>query len=218
MNDGQCLYVHTTAHEFVIYDKVADLAKGKKRAIDKDQTMYQRTLFSESSKEDAIEIIRFEVRLNRKQKMNKVLEDLGYMKNPNFKDVFNTEMSRKVVTDYWKRLIKERNLGLFSIAVSMKDKLQTLFLADSNLKPKQAIYFLGLFEVGRDEKGMRQLRSMVTKRSHDRTWYRIVKDMQVASELITKNKLRDWVTQIDKALEEYQPYKHKKLSTFNYDV
>lgn len=218
MNDGQSLYAHTTAHELVIYDKVADLAKGKKRAIDKDQTMYQKTLFSEINKEGPIEIIRFEVRLNRKQKMNKVLEDLGYIKNPTFMDVFNTEISKNVVTDYWKRLIKERNLGLFSISLSMKDKLQILFLADSNLKPKQAIYLLGLFEVARDEKGMRQLRTMVTKRSHDRTWYRIVKDMQVASELITKNNLRDWVIQIDKALEEYKPYKHRKLSTFNYDM
>lgn len=34
--------------------------------------------------------------------------------------------------------------------------------------------------------------------------------MQLASELITKNKLRDWVTQIDKKLENYKPYKIKQ--------
>jgi phage protein D len=52
-----------------------------------------------------------------------------------------------------------------------------------------------------------ELRSIITKKSHERTWYRITKDMQIASELITKNKLRDWVTQLDKALEDYKPYK-----------
>ncbi|MBP6859700.1 MAG: hypothetical protein KBC69_03735 [Candidatus Magasanikbacteria bacterium] len=210
MNDGQSLYAHTTAHQFVIYDKIADLSKDKKRAIDKDQTGYQRSLFDELKKEkETKEVIRFEIRLNHKQKLNKLLEDLGYQKNPVFREVFNAEMSKKVVTDYWRRIIKERNLGLFSISVSIKDILQTLFLADKTLKPKQAIYLLGLFTLAKDENGMRQLRTIVSKRAHDRTWYRIVKDMQKASELITKNKVRDWVTQIDKTLEDYKPYKIK---------
>lgn len=130
INDGQSLYAHTTAHQLVIYDKIADLGKDKKRAIDKEQTLYQRSLFAELEKKvEMLEVIRFEIRLNHKQKMNKVLEQLGYIKNPTFKDVFNTEMSRRVVTEYWQTLIKERNLGLFSISLSIKDILRTLFLA-----------------------------------------------------------------------------------------
>jgi len=208
MNDGQSLYFHTTSHQFTVYDKIADLNKSKKRAIDKDQTLYQRSLFAELNNEDERqEIIRFEIRLSQKQKMNKVIMALGYQKNPLFKDIFNVQMSRKVVIDYWKKLIKERNIGLFSLSISIKDMLRTLFLADKTLKPKQAIYLLGLFMLAKDENGMRQLRAIISKRSHDRTWYRITQDMQEASELITKNKLRDWVTQIDKALEDYKPYK-----------
>lgn len=208
MNDGQSLYAHTTAHQLVIYDKIADMGKEKKRAVDKDQTGYQRSLFDVLMKEtEAQEIIRFEIRLNHKQKMNKVLEDLGYQKNPSFKSVFREEISKKVVIDYWQKLIKKRNLGLFSISMSLKDILHTLFLADKKLKPKQAIYLLGLFTLAKDENGMRQLRTIVSKRARDRTWYRIASDMQRASELITKNKLRDWVTQVDKSLEDYKPYK-----------
>lgn len=214
INDGQSLYAHTTSHQLIIYDKIADLGKDKKRAIDKDQTYYQRSLFTELNQiKELKEIIRFEIRLSQKQKMNKVLEELGYKKNPTFKDIFSIEMSKKVVNNYWKKLIKERNLGLFSISLSIKDILQTLFFADKKLKPKQAIYLLGLFILARDENGMRQLRTIVTKRSHDRTWYRIAKDMQQASELITKNKLRDWVTQLDKQIDEYKPYRHKQMST-----
>lgn len=214
INDGQSLYAHTTAHQLVIYDKIADLAKGKNRAIDKDQTLYQRSLFDDFIKtNELLEILRFEVRLNHKQKLNKLLEDFGYSKNPTLKDVFDAEMSRRFVSHYWQKLIKERNLGLFSISISPKDILQTLFLAESELKPKQAVYLFGLFTLARDENGMRQLRSIVSKKCHDRTWYRIAKDMQLASELITKNKVRDWVSQIDKQLENYEPYRHKKLST-----
>lgn len=213
MNDGQSLYAHTTAHQLVIYDKISDLNKSKKRAIDKEQTLYQRSLFEELNKKSELqEVIRFEIRINHKQKLNQLLQSLGYQKNLVFKQVFNAEMSKKVVTDYWKKLIKERNLGLFSISVSIKDVLRTLFLADRHLKPKQAIYLLGLFMLAKDENGMRQLRTIISKQSHDRTWYRIAKDIQQASELITKNKVRDWVTQIDKNLEEFKPYKHEKLS------
>jgi hypothetical protein len=214
INDGQSLYAHTKSHEFVIYDKMADLNKDKKRAIDKDQTLYQRSLFEEIKREkELIEIIRFEVRLNLKQKMDQVLERLGYKKNPTFKEIFNAEISKKVVSEYWQKLIKERNLGLFSLSLSLKDILRTLFLSDKNLKPKQAIYLTGLFTLGKDENGMRELRSIISKRSLDRTWYRIAKDMQKASESITKNKVCSWVVQIDKKLDEYKAYKHKKLST-----
>ncbi len=210
VNDGQSLYAHTTAHQLVIYDKIADLSKDKKRAIDKAQTPYQRSLFTELNKEKELqEIIRLEIRINHKQKLNKLLEDLGYKKNPVFREVFNTEISKRVVSLYWEKLIKERSLGIFSISISIKEVMRTLFLADKKLKPKQAIYLLGLFMLAKDENGIRQLRTIISKRSHDRTWYRISKDIQQASELITKNKLRDWVTQIDKTLEDYKPYKIK---------
>ena len=208
INDGESLYAHVTSHQFVIYDKIADLDKENKRAIDKDQTLYQRSLFAGFIKENLPqEIIRFEVRLSQKQKMNKVLEDLGYQKNPNFKQVFSTEMSKKVVNDYWRKLIKERSLGIFSLSISIKDMLQILFLADKKLKPAKAIYFIGLFMLAKDENGIRQLRTILSKRSKKETWYRIVKDLRQSSEIITKNKIRDWVTQIDKALEDYKPYK-----------
>lgn len=209
-NNGEIIYMHTNTHQFVIYDKVADLGKGKKRAIDKDQTIYQKGLFSEICKGDEHkEIIRFEVRLNHKQKMNKVLESVGYDKNPSFKDIFYSDLSKKVLISYWNNVVKEKNRGLLSVSISLKDILQIIFLVDKNIKPQKAIYFLGLYMLAKDEYGMRQLRSIVTKKSHERTWYRMAKDMRYASELITKNNLRDWVKQIDESLEDYKPYKIK---------
>ncbi len=209
INGGQSLYAHTTAHQLIIYDKIADLNKDKKRAIDKEQTPYQFNLFSELEEaKEMVEVIRFEIRLSHKQKMNKVLEQLGYHKNPTFRDIFRAELSQKVVTDYWNRLIRGRNLGLFSVSLSLKDILRTIHIADKNIKPKQAIYLVGLFMLGKDENGMRELRSIVTKKAHDRTWYRITKDMEIASELITKNNLRDWVVQIDNSLAEFKAYRN----------
>lgn len=208
INDGQSLYAHTTAHQLIIYDKTADLGKDKKRAIDKDQTHYQMELFNLLQKNHELnEILRIEVRLNHKQKLNKLLINLGYQKNPTFRQVFNKEISRKVITYYWTELIKGRNFGTFSITLSAKDILQTLFLTNPRLKPKQATYLLGLFILAKDEKGIRQLRTIFSHRARDRTWYRIAKDIRLAGELITKNRVRDWVIQIDKALETFISYK-----------
>lgn len=210
INDGQSLYAHTTSHEMVIYDKVLDLGKDKKRAIDKDQTLYQRTLFDEIVKSSKLtEIIRFEIRLNNKQKMGQVLEKLGYKKNPTFRQVFDSSLSQKVLLEYWNTLIRERNLGLLSVKFSLKDMLRTLFLVRKEIKPNRAIYLIGLITLANDDNGMRELRSIVSRKSNERTWYRISKDMRMASESITKNKVRDWVSQIDKKLNNYKPYKNQ---------
>lgn len=208
INDGQSLYAHTTSHQMVIYDKIADLKKGQKRAIDKTQTLYQRSLFAEFNKQDNMqEILRFEIRLAKKQKMNKVISDLGFNKNPSFQEVFSSEMSQKVVYDYWHKIILHRSTGLFSLDLNVKEILQVMFLADKELKPRRAIYLLGLFVLARDAQGMRQLRNMVTQRVHDRTWYRMKDELDYASKLITKNNLRDWVKEIDSELKYYKPYK-----------
>ena len=211
INDGQSLYAHTTSHQLVIYDKIADLKKGKKRAIDKDQTLYQRTLFDEVTKcNDLSEVIRFEIRLGRKQKLNKVLNDLGYEKNPSFKDVFNSEMSKAVVNDYWQKLVTDRNLGLFSLDLKPKEILQSLYVSNKELKPKQAVYLFGLFTLARDSNGMRELRTIVTKNANDRTWYRLAKDTRTVCDLIAENNLRNWVKDLDKELKNYKTYKSKK--------
>jgi hypothetical protein len=209
VNDGHSLYAHTTAHELVIYDKVADMGKGQKRAVDKTQTLFQMSMFPELKKKEMFEVIRFEIRLNKKAKMNSVLEDLGYAKNPTFKDVFKEEISKKVVSDYWRKLMKGRSFGIFSIAPSDKDIFQTMCLTDKKLKGMRAVYLFGLYMLARNENGLRQLREIITKRATVQTWYRMVKDMKRAGELITKNNLRDWAVQIDKSLEEFRAYKIK---------
>ena len=216
INDGESLYAHTTSHQFVVYDKIADLKKGSKRAIDKEQPKYQRGLFADFQNKP-VEILRFEIRLGSKPKMNKLFQSLGYGKNLTFKDVFNTELSKKVVISYWEKLIKERSFGLFALPFSTKDALRTLFMADKEMGPKQAVYLIGLLMLAKDEGGIRALRSILAKKSHQQTWYRLMKDMRTASEMITKNKVRSWVVQIDRKLAEFEPYKHaqtkEELST-----
>ncbi len=76
-NYGETFYIHASSYEFVIYDKIADIQKSQKRSVDTDQTAYQMNMLDGSDPRGPhSEVIRFEVRLNKKTKLNKILEKL----------------------------------------------------------------------------------------------------------------------------------------------
>ncbi len=211
INDGQSLCAHTTSHEFVVYDKIADLHKGQKRAIDKDQTSFQLSLFK-AEKKVSYEVVRFEIRLAKKQKMNSVLTKIGYEKDPIFKDVFSSDLSMKVVSLYWEGVVQTRNIGLFATEMSNKEKLRKIYKHFPNIKPARAIYLVGLLNLAREQYGMGELRSIVSAKSGDRTWYRIMSDFRSVSELIALQDIRGWVGQVNSAFTKYRPLRLQLLS------
>ncbi|MEN9881029.1 MAG: hypothetical protein RLZZ308_212 [Candidatus Parcubacteria bacterium] len=155
------------------------------------------------------EVIRFEVRLNLKQKLNSILEKLGYKKNLSFKEIFKEDISKKVVTHYWSTLIKEKNLSLFTVQTSNKDVLRSVYKNYPKIKPNRAIYLTGLFILAKDGNGMRELRSILDKKADTRTWFRITKDLKEFSSKVSKNLVRDWVRQIEVELQNYKALKIK---------
>ncbi len=206
INDGQSLCAHTTSHELVIYDKIADLNKGKKRAIDRDQTPYQTSLFGElKGRKQLIEILRFEIRLCKREKINSLFKKLGYEPNLTFKQMFNSFISQKVVGHYWERIINAKNNGLFTLPISSKDLLRELYKAQPDIKPNRALYLVGLTTLAKDGNGLRELRTILTGKSNDRTWYRIIADHRELAESISKDRVRDWVYQIDEGIKKYEP-------------
>lgn len=204
MNDGQSLVAHTTSHEMIIYDKVADMLKWEKRAIDKDQTTYQMSLFEDIPKNELLEILRFEIRLWNKTKINSLFSSLGYGKNPTFRDVFNQEISKRVVKKYWEDYMKWVSLWVLSTRSPPKDLLRN-FLYNSK-SPKEAIYLTGLMLLSRDGDGIRELRSIIEKSAVDRTWYRLSSDLKKANTITSDiEQPRSWVNQIDNKLNSYIP-------------
>jgi hypothetical protein len=208
MNDGQSIYAYTISHSFVIYDKIADLKKDEKRAMDKDQTQYQRSLFDEIEKKDLYEVIRFEVRLSQKKKVNSLFKKLGIKEHPTFHDVFKKSLSQKIVRHYWQTLIGSNSMLLFSLTSGPKDVLRQILTANPKLKPKQALYFTSLVTMTKDGSGLRELRSIVGKYADQRSWYRMKDDIKVVTELLRKVRPRDWYDQIEKGLKEYKSFKN----------
>lgn len=204
VNDGQSLYAYTTAHSLVIYDKIADLLRGKKRAIDNQQTHYQMSLF-EPLKKKSQEILRMEARLSQKQKMNSLFEKLGFTKNPTFKDVFSAQKSRAILLYYWDNMISKNGLMLFAHAPTNKDLLRQVITSRKKMKGKQAIYLTGLILLARDGNGLRELRSVLSRKIDSRTWYRIMDDLNSVALDLKKLKPREWYDQVYETISEYKP-------------
>ncbi|HEX8974167.1 MAG TPA: hypothetical protein VF817_01620 [Patescibacteria group bacterium] len=207
LNDGECLYAHTNEQALVIYDKVADLAKGQKRATDKDQSLYQRSLFEELNHKK--EILRIEARLESKRKINSLFKNLGFDQNPTLKDVFSVEKSNAVLLNYWERMIEKNSLLLFANSSTPKELLKQICIARPNTKGKSSIYFMGLITLIRDGNGMRELRGILKNHANDRSWYRIAGDITKITKSLQKLRPREWYDQVLTGISQYKPYQNE---------
>ena len=208
-NSGQSLQGYTAAHSLVFYDKIADLAKPEKRAIDKDQTSQQPSLFQEIQKKTPeLEVLRMEVRLSRKQKMNEVLKKLGHPTNPTFADIFSKTLCKEIISDYWASFVVDKNLFLFDLGSSPPQLLRRI-LAEG-IKPKEAVYLTGLAILSREDGGIREIRSVIEKAHGTRAWYRIAEGFKRLNEKTKQKQCHSWVAQVSKSIDKFDSFRFKR--------
>jgi len=207
-NSGHSLQFYTNSHSLVVYDKVQDLKKPDKRAMDKDQNSLQLSLFETlTKKENKKEVLRIEARLAKKVKMNAILKNLNLKENPTFKDVFRKDLCQKILLNYWEELITGKNLFLFDVESNPKKTLDAIFKNKPKIKPTDAIYLVGLRVLSKE--GIRDTRSVVERYATTRTWYRIAEDLKFLDDISGKT-YHGWVKQIRDNLDDFEPF---KLST-----
>lgn len=205
-NDGQSLQGYTKFHSVVFYDKIADLAKGKKRAIDKDQTSRQLSLLAAIKKDSpSLEVLRFEVRICRKQKLDAVLRKLGFQPNATFKDIFKKDVCQKIVRHYWDTLVKGENLFLFGLLEGPQTLLKKIIAKENKTKPKEAVVLVGLHALCKDDGGIRGLRHILEKHTKQRNWYRFSNSIKRLNRLQDKKAVHGWVRQIESAIDRFEP-------------
>lgn len=213
-NDGQSLTFHTSTNAFVAYDKKADLVQAKSRSIDKEPMPKQKD-FAEQLRRD-VEVLRLEIRLQKKQKLNALFKSLGYPENPTLEDVFSTKKSRAVVGTYWQKMIDNNPPLLFAPSFGPKEFLKQTALVYPMAKTKELVYLTGLVLLAQDGNGMRELRTILAPRMDNRTWYRHVKDLKELSAGITALKPRGWHGQVVQQLGRYPPVRLATLLKVKY--
>jgi hypothetical protein len=184
--DGSAIYLHNKSHQLVIYDKMADLRNTERREFDR-----------------SVEVLRFEVRFCKKRKLNDFFTKIGRKRNPTFSDVFQSELSKQIITHYWEKIVKANESGLFTARGDPMKLLRETRRANPGVKPAKSLYLAGMLMLAREGHGLSELREILAPRDA-KLWQRLKADHANATKSL--NGLpRDWLIQIESALSEFSP-------------
>jgi len=204
-NNGHGLQLRAEAHALTFYDKMLDLEKAEKRSYSTDQKIQRQSLFDFLEKKRKPEILRMEVRLCEKRKINSVLSKLGYMENPTFSDIFKQELCQRILLDYFATYI-EPSLFIFDYEDTPQKILKTLFKNNPKIRPSTAFELTGLKLLCKDKGGIRDLRKLLGKRASVRSWDRIAAKIKILNKTAIIENCQDYIKQIKTALHQFMPY------------
>jgi len=188
-NDGHCYKWHCNAYEVVFYDKIRDLEQAKKsakRAVEKESAL-QLNLLDAFQKRKKLEILRMEVRLNKRAKIAQLFEQLGIRAKLTFAGLFKTNISKKVLLHYLDELERMRTPLLDYQAKNDKALLAALIVHNPDLSTRKILQLYGL-KKAMEIATPRELRSMFTK-SAGRSWHRIMAEAQDVRLPLAQNSL-----------------------------
>lgn len=202
-NEGHSLKFRANSFEVAFYDKMKDLGKAKiseKRAEERENAL-QMKLFETVEVSKPFEVIRMEVRLNKRQKLKQVLKNVGIEAEPTFQFLFKQEVAKKVLLHYMGVIEKSYPLILSYDCKDAKDFLSGFIIHNPKAGLKKAIQMLGL-RIAIDELGIREFRE-ITKKFGKATWYRLNKEMVTIGNIEDKQPF----STIRRCLEEFKPLK-----------
>lgn len=205
-NGGAILQFYTNQHAFVLYDKVRDLKKPPKRAVDKDQTAKHKTLFNEIS--GKVEILRLEARIKAK-KISYVFEKINYQNNnPTFKDIFNKDLCQKILKYYWDYFFKD-NLFLFDMRNSPQSILKIILDKQKGKKINihKVIELAGFVFCCKDEKGMTMVRNLIESSNPKNNWSKTKKWLENFNKELNKTYLHGFIRDIESQLDKFEPFR-----------
>lgn len=201
-NAGHSLKYRANSFEVVFYDKLKDLKKAKtseKRAEEQDNTI-QLNLFDNMVVQKPFEVLRMEVRLNRKQKLIRILKKLGIEQEPTFKFLFSEDIAKKVLLHYIDE-IEGSYPALLSYESNSKDFLWSFMFNNPKAGIRKAIQMLGL-RVAFEELGVREFRE-VTKKLGKNSWYGLNSELK---SLVYPQK-KDVFSVLKTVIETFKPLK-----------
>lgn len=178
-NEGYSYKWHSNSYEVAFYDKIKDLETSKtseKRALERDNTI-QLNLFETFQERKHFEVLRMEVRLNKRQKIGQLFRSLGLTSELTYKNIFNDTVSQKVLLHYLDE-IESKRLSLFDYKpTNPKTLLADLIVQNPHLGLKRVIQLYGLKQIF-DTVNPRELRSMFGTYSQ-RSWYRLIAEAKI---------------------------------------
>lgn len=188
-NDGHSYKWHSNSYEVAFYDKLKDLEmanKSEKRAIEKDNAI-QLNLFETFKERKRLEVMRMEVRLNKRQKIGQLFRTLGIQSELTLKNLFSQTIAQQVLLHYLDELESKR-LPLFDYSpTNPSSLLADLVIHNPNIGIRKTIQLFGLKQAF-DSTTPRELRNMFSKYGQ-RSWYRLIAEAKTIKLPVTKSPL-----------------------------
>ena len=169
-NEGYSFRIRCNSYEVIFYDKLKDLLqarKSQKKAIEPDSGI-QLNLFDNEKKREPFEVLRMEVRLNKRDKIKRLFKELNIETELHFKNLFSKSISKKVLLYYLEK-IKSNYPSVISLKLSNEKLLMRLISDYPEMKLRKILMVLGAKALF-DEVGVRGFRELI-KSFGKRKWY-----------------------------------------------
>ena len=211
-NGGQALYFYATSCNIIFYDKLRDVATPKNKAVDKDKFKQEKLLVSGSDNEP--ELLRFEVRFTKQISLDAVLSEvLGKkIKGITFKEIFNTELSKKVLLKTWADIV---NGPASQLALKMDGPLEEVFdaIIRSYIAPgkkkahslNKALRDVAIYALI-NQCGARKIRDKIEKNWTGKSWARLSAKMKDTAENLKGLPPAHTISDIQTALDKFERY------------
>jgi hypothetical protein len=194
-NGGYSVKWHTKTTELIVYDK--------KKDVEGDATVSGKLKKALKNKRP-FEIIRLEARLNNKASIKNKFNSIGIsLDKLTFKELFSSEISRRVVSSYWETLISNQipvqpSSGDEFIKFLAKEKF-----ANSRLKLTQAVNSWSTKQL-LDAINIRELKTVVSSLFSPRAWYSFNSKLRKSKNINANTSI---LNHISKSLLAFKPIK-----------
>lgn len=171
-NEGHSLKYRANSFEVAFYDKLKDLnqaRKSEKRAEERDNGI-QLNLFEETPIKTPFEVLRMEVRLNKKQKIIQILKQINANLEPTFINLFKKDISQKVLLHFLSEIEATYPMLLY-YKKEPKRFLMDFIINNPKISLKKAVQALGL-RILLEDIGIREFRE-IAKQYKKISWYRL---------------------------------------------
>ena len=205
-NGGHGVQFRAESHALTFYDKIKDLEKSEKKAHGSDQKIQRGSLFEFMQQKRKPEVLRMEVRLCQKPKMNSTLKELGFSANPTFADIFKEELCRKVLLHYFEIYI-EPSFFVFTLDDTPQGILRSIQRSNPKMKIGEVMKLAAFKIFCRDDGGVRGFRRIVEEIGSRREWQRISPKLKTLNRRIPLKSCYGYIKQIKQALQKFKPYK-----------
>jgi hypothetical protein len=206
-NGGESIQLYANRHSVVFYDKINDLTKPSKRAIDKDQTSQQKNLFEFiTTSKSRLEVLRFEIRLSHSDKMKEILAEVGFNQEPTLKNIFNKSLCQKIVKLYWDKLFFD-DLFLFNTYNNPQKVLEMILTKYPKTRIRTAVMLVGLNLLCKDDSGFRGFRKLVESYKNKNDWYSLRRYLEKLSDDFFTRPIHGFVDDIQKAINDFDAYR-----------